>query len=156
RFRLLQRWVVCSGMVRIPWSVVLWSPHRRIILGERVQFGPECIVQTDIEIGDSVLIASRVSYIGRHDHLHDIIGATIWDAPRGDTRGIRVGSDVWIGHGAIILDGVDIGRGAIVAAGAVVVRDVPPYAIVGGVPAKTVAMRFTPEQVFEHERLLRS
>ncbi len=55
---------------------------------------------------------------------------------------ITIGNDVWIGMRAIILRGVSIGDGAIVAAGAVVTKDVPPYAIVGGTPAKVIRMRF--------------
>lgn len=55
---------------------------------------------------------------------------------------ITVDDDVWIGHNAIILSGVHIGQGAIVAAGAVVTKDVPPYAIVGGNPAKVIKYRF--------------
>jgi acetyltransferase-like isoleucine patch superfamily enzyme len=54
----------------------------------------------------------------------------------------KVGNDVWIGAGCIVLDGVTIGDGAIIAAGAVVTKDVPPYAIVGGVPAKIIRYRF--------------
>lgn len=54
----------------------------------------------------------------------------------------KVGNDVWIGAGCIILDGMTIGDGAIIAAGAVVTKDVPPYAIVGGVPAKIIRYRF--------------
>lgn len=53
-----------------------------------------------------------------------------------------IGSDVWIGAGAIILDGVKVGHGAMVAAGAVVISDVPPYAIYGGVPGKLIRYRF--------------
>lgn len=53
-----------------------------------------------------------------------------------------IGSDVWIGHGAIILPGVRVGHGAVVAAGAVVSRDVAPYAVVGGVPARFIKERF--------------
>jgi acetyltransferase-like isoleucine patch superfamily enzyme len=53
-----------------------------------------------------------------------------------------IGSDVWLGSRAIVLQGVRIGDGAIVGAGAVVTRDVPPYAIVGGVPARIIRMRF--------------
>lgn len=60
---------------------------------------------------------------------------------------IHIGNDVWIGANAIILDDVTIGDGAIIAAGAVVTKDVPPYAIVGGVPAKFIRLRFTEEQV---------
>lgn len=56
-----------------------------------------------------------------------------------------VGHDVWIGLNAIIMDGITVGSGAIVAAGAVVTRDVPPYAIVGGIPAKVIKYRFSPE-----------
>ena len=54
----------------------------------------------------------------------------------------RVGCDVWIGHGAVILPGVSVGHGAVVGAGAVVSKDVPPYAVVGGVPARMIRERF--------------
>ena len=60
---------------------------------------------------------------------------------------IVIGHDVWIGARAIILDGVVIGNGAIIGAGAVVTSNVPPYAIVGGVPARVIRHRFTPEQI---------
>ena len=57
----------------------------------------------------------------------------------------RIGNDVWIGVNAVIMDGITVGDGAVVAAGAVVTKDVPPYAIVGGVPAKLIRYRFSPE-----------
>lgn len=60
---------------------------------------------------------------------------------------IAIGNDVWIGARAIVLDGVTIGDGAIVAAGAVVTKDVPPYAIVGGVPARIIRYRFDERQI---------
>lgn len=63
-----------------------------------------------------------------------------------ETR-VTIGHDVWIGAGAIILDGVSIGNGAIVAAGAVVSKDVAPYAIVGGIPAKIIKFRFSDEEI---------
>lgn len=59
----------------------------------------------------------------------------------------KIGNDVWIGSRAQVVDGVVIGDGAIIAAGAVVTRDVPPYAVVGGVPAKVIRYRFSPEEV---------
>lgn len=62
-----------------------------------------------------------------------------------ETERVVLGNDVWIGAAAIILDGVTVGDGAIVAAGAVVHKDVPPYAIVGGVPAKVIRFRFSEE-----------
>lgn len=58
---------------------------------------------------------------------------------------IVIDDDVWIGYGATIMSGVHVGQGAVVAAGAVVTKDVPPYAIVGGVPAKVIKYRFTDE-----------
>ena len=66
-----------------------------------------------------------------------------WDN-RGD---ILIGNDVWIGYEAVILSGVTIGDGAIVAARSVVTKDVPPYTIVGGVPAKPIRRRFDRETI---------
>ncbi len=70
-------------------------------------------------------------------------------------RGFRcvLGNDVWIGHGAIVLPGRRIGNGAAVAAGAVVSRDVPPFAIVVGTPAKVLRTRFAPEIIAALERI---
>lgn len=62
---------------------------------------------------------------------------------------ISIGNDVWIGARAIIRDGVRIGDGAIIAANAVVVKDVPPYGIVGGIPAKIIKYRFPEEKIDE-------
>lgn len=70
---------------------------------------------------------------------------------RESNKKITVGNGVWIGMRCLILDGVTIGDGAIVAAGAVVTKDVPPFAVVGGVPAKVLKYRFSPEII---ERLL--
>lgn len=65
-----------------------------------------------------------------------------------------IGNDVWIGMNAIILDGVKVGNGVVIAAGAVVTTDIPSYAIVGGVPAKIIRYRFTESEIKDLERLL--
>ncbi len=65
----------------------------------------------------------------------------------------QIGNDVWLGHGAFLRAGVTIGDGAIIAAGAVVTRDVPPFAIVGGVPAKIIRYRFDAATIERIQRL---
>jgi maltose O-acetyltransferase len=96
-------------------------------------------VNNGITIGERVMIAPAVTI---RDTDHNISRV---DLPMQDqgivTAPVRIGNDVWIGHGAIILKGVTIGDGAVIAAGALVNKDVPPYAIVGGIPAKILKMR---------------
>lgn len=78
-----------------------------------------------------------------------------WIAPidfHSDKR-VNIGNDVWIGRQCIILDGVTIGDGAIVATGAVVTKDVPPFAIVGGVPAKVIKFKFSQEIIDRLEEI---
>jgi acetyltransferase-like isoleucine patch superfamily enzyme len=141
-------------MLRIPWSVNIWSPNKDIELGHRVQFGHGSIIHCDAKFGNNVLISRNVSFIGRDDHNYSFVGKTIWDSPRGDRYKTIVEDDVWVGHGAIIISGVTLGRGSIIAAGAVVTHDVPRYSIVGGSPAKIIRWRFSKEELSEHERIL--
>jgi acetyltransferase-like isoleucine patch superfamily enzyme len=80
--------------------------------------------------------------------LHDLCGGwkAEYDLP-GDKNFVVVGNDVWIGTKAILLPGIKVGDGSIVGAGAVVTHDVPPYAIVAGVPAKVIGFRYSEEQI---------
>ncbi len=71
-----------------------------------------------------------------------------------DDQDIVVEDDVWIGARAIILKGVTIGKGSIVGAGAVVTKTIPPYSIVGGIPAKVLRFRFSKEEIVKHEKML--
>lgn len=66
---------------------------------------------------------------------------------------ILMDDDVWLGYGVIVMSGVHIGQGAVIAAGAVVTKDVPPYSIVGGVPAKVIKYRFSAEMITELMRI---
>jgi len=92
-----------------------------------------------IRIGANVLIGQGVRF---HSENHVFRRVDIPIKEQGVTNeGIVVEDDVWLGSGVIVLDGVTIGRGAIVAAGSVVTKDVPPLAIVGGVPAKIIKFR---------------
>lgn len=153
-FRLRAPWVKRSGMIRIPWSVDIWSPHKDVEFGDRVQFGKRCIVNCDAKFGNSVLIACDVAFVGRDDHRYGEVGKLIWDSPRVDSFRTLVEDDVWIGHGSIILAGVTIGRGSVVAAGSVVIRDVPRYSIAAGFPAKQIKKRFSDEDIKKHEMYL--
>lgn len=142
--------MVCWGgifsFVRIPFNTRIWSPHNDVTIGDYVQFGQNCRVQCDIHFGNSILMANNVVFVGKDDHIINIPGKTIWNSGRGDSKKTYVGNDVWIGHGAIIVSGVHIGDGSIIAAGAVVVKDVEPCTIVGGNPARFIKNRFDKEE----------
>jgi acetyltransferase-like isoleucine patch superfamily enzyme len=133
----------------------MWSPHNNIVIGDNVGIGFRCLLLCDIEIGNKVLIAGHVAMVGADDHRFDVVGVAMWDAGRGDTRKVVIEDDVWIGHGAIILSGSRIGRGAIVAAGAVISGNVEPYSIMIPQKASFLRKRFTDKDSVEHEKMLR-
>ena len=97
-----------------------------------------------LAIGNHVRIGHRVSII-TSDHVYSDISTPIFRQGL-IAASVVIEDDVWIGCNATILKGVRIGRGAIIAAGAVVTKDVPPFAIVGGVPASTISSRVAPNQ----------
>ena len=108
--------------------------------------------QSRLIIGSFCSIAEEVKFILSGEHRTDTISTFPFQArcltgqPEAGSRGdIVVEDDVWIGFRATILSGVRLGQGAVIAAGAVVTKDVPPYAIVGGVPAKILKYRFSEE-----------
>lgn len=105
-----------------------------------------------LRIGRYCSIAQEVMFVLSADHFTDHISSypyKVWvggGEQEGVSKGdIIVGDDVWIGFRSTILSGVTIGQGAVIAAGSVVTKDVPPYAIVGGVPAKVIKYRFSDE-----------
>jgi acetyltransferase-like isoleucine patch superfamily enzyme len=153
-FQIRYRWVRHGRNTHCQASTTFWSPHRHIILGDNVGIGYRCIFLCDVEIGNKVLIASDVALINSDDHRIDVVGKAIFDSGRGDQFKIIIEDDVWIGHGVTVLTPARIGRGSVVAAGSVVTKDVPPYAIVAGVPARLIKMRFSPEKIVEHEIIL--
>ncbi len=117
-----------------------WLPGPRIVIGNTVFIGTNCEfnINEGINIGDDCLIASGCKFID-HDH-----GTTIGEPmymQYGTRAKIAIGHDVWLGCNVIVLKGVNIGNGAIVAAGAVVTKSIPPYEIWGGVPAKKIGQR---------------
>ncbi len=94
-----------------------------------------------IRIGKKCLLSQAISIIASN-HSVTARDVAIRDQPWDTTHvGVTIDDDVWIGCNAVILPGVRVGRGAVVAAGSVVTRDVPEYAIVGGVPARVLKQR---------------
>jgi acetyltransferase-like isoleucine patch superfamily enzyme len=93
-----------------------------------------------LEIGDNCLIGPY-TYFGGTMYHHDDIDTPMRLQGHDLRGGIKVGEDCWFGAGVSVMDGVTIGNGAIVASGAVVTADVPPFAVVGGVPAKVIRRR---------------
>jgi acetyltransferase-like isoleucine patch superfamily enzyme len=159
----VRRNVVVGRNFHLGIGSLLWAPNG-LVVGDDVYIGKFCTIECDGQIGKGVMLANNVGLIGRYDHDFHCIGKMIRHTPwvgdpryDGPGRGVQlvIQDDVWIGYGAVVLSGITIGRGAIVAAGSVVTKDVEPYAICGGNPSRRLGWRFTPEQIGEHECLLR-
>lgn len=137
------------------------SSPATLTIGDDVYIGKYCSIQCSGRIGNGVLVANNVGIVGKRDHDFRQVGRLVRRArsvadcdelaldPR---NSITIEDDVWIGYGSIVLTGIRVGRGAIIAAGSVVLNDVPDYAIVSGNPAQVVAKRFlNDEQIRVHE-----
>jgi acetyltransferase-like isoleucine patch superfamily enzyme len=124
------------------------SSHHGLEVGDHVSIGQRTVVEVDGEIGDYCLIGRGVQIVGRNDHATDQLGRPMalstWvgERPIVFQDSVHIGMDVWIGGGAIVLGGVTIGEGAIVGAGAVVTKDIEPFGIAVGNPAKVIRLRF--------------
>jgi acetyltransferase-like isoleucine patch superfamily enzyme len=119
----------------------IWAPGPSIVIRDRVfiGFGCEFNVRRRVEIGSDSLIASGCKFI---DHDHGTApGVPMREQTAGAEAEIVLEEDVWLGVNVVVLKGVRIGRGAIIAAGAVVTRDVPSQEIWGGIPARKIAER---------------
>ena len=132
--------IECGDHVSLGDRSTLIATRSRIIIGNHVIFGPEVVIRGGNH---------RVDLVGRFMD-------TVTEAEKRpqDDRDVVIGDDVWVGTRAIILHGVTIGRGVVIGAGAVVTRDVPPYAIVAGVPAKVLRFRWDAETIVRHEAIL--
>lgn len=140
-FNIRYPWVKYKGFVRVMKGTG-FAQNMDIQIGHNVQFGQYCNIASNVHFGNNILMAGRVSFVGKHDHTFDISGQTIWQGKRGENGTTVVEDDVWIGDGAIIMSGVTIGKGSIVAAGSVVTKPIPPCEIWGGNPAKKIKDRF--------------
>lgn len=149
RFRLLN--AVKSNFLRLTGAKIgrrvvfypgVWiCTGRQLLVGDDVDFALEVLVTTDggVSIGDRTLIGYRTQIIS---------GNHLVPAKRGRIFGgghihkpVRIASDVWIGANCVILPGVTIGEGAVIAAGSVVTKNVPAFAFAAGIPARVIKNR---------------
>jgi len=124
-------------------SVYMWAKHS-ITIGDNFYIGKFSQIECDAEIGNDVIFANQVALVGRYDHNYTEIGIPIRMASqirdkdynwKGLTEKVTISDDVWVGYGSIILSGIKIGQGSIIAAGSVVTKDVEPFSIYAGIPA---------------------
>lgn len=141
-YRLFIRWWM--GLRHVHSTTLILFPRsvaRDFETGRDCFLNSGCWVGPGVTFGNYVLCGPDVMFTG-DDHNFERLGTPIIFSGRPSLRPTRIGNDVWIGARAIVMAGTTIGSGAIVAAGAIVTRDVAPFAIVAGVPAKQIGYRF--------------
>lgn len=135
--------IMKEGSELEPGTVIL-NHNAKVIFGKHSGSGPNL----------TIIAGNHMSMIGKF--LMDVNedDKRIMDPSGKQDQDVVLEDDVWLGANVVLLNGVRIGRGAIVAAGSVVRTKIPPYSIIAGNPAKVVGFRFNPDQVEEHESKL--
>ncbi|ADI12741.1 Acetyltransferase [Streptomyces bingchenggensis BCW-1] len=110
--------------------------------GRDCTINPYAVVRGTIELGDAVRIGAHTSLLA-FNHGYEDPDTEVFRQPM-SSKGIRIGSDVWIGSHVVVLDGITVGDGAVIGAGSVVTKDVPARAVVAGNPARILRWRGTP------------
>jgi len=116
------------------------SRKNTISIGHNFYMGNYCHLAANAKIGSDVLFASFVSLVGG-DHKVDFINTSIKDSGRDEFKEIIIEDNIWIGHGAILMHGIRIREGAIIAAGSIVTKNVGENEIWGGNPAQLIRKR---------------
>jgi len=158
---IYRRYVIAEGFYS-GIRVRLWAKNK-LVIGKNFYIGRDSFIETDAIIGDNVILANRVGLVGKYDHHYQQIGVPIRLASQirdkdynwlGLNIPIIIEDDVWVGYNSTVLSGVKIGTGSIIAAGSLVTKDVEPYSIYGGTPAKKIKDRFdNPESLKQHIQL---
>ncbi len=146
-------------------NVVIWGKDK-VVIGDNCYIGRNSQIECNVNIGDNILMANSVAFVGRYDHNYHQVGVPIRLASQvrdasyswlEKDRVTIVEDDVWIGYGAIILSGVTIKTGSIIAAGSLITKDVEAYSIYGGSPAKKLSDRFDNRETLEkHKEMVRN
>lgn len=127
----------CGRNVNIQPRAVI---SKRVRIGDDSGVGERSLVQGNVVIGSHVMMGPQV-YIYTQNHCFERTDIPMDQQGFSPERGVIIGDDVWIGSRVTILPGVTIGEGSVIGASAVVTKDVPPYAVVAGNPARVVKMR---------------
>lgn len=131
--------VSCGKSVNIERNAT-FTPQ--LSIGNNSGVGINCEVYGPVTIGDNVMMGPEV-VIYTQNHSHSRVDIPMQQQGYEDFKPVHIGNDVWIGRRAMIMPGVSIGNGVVVAAGAVVTKDIPDFSVVGGVPAKILKSRLT-------------
>lgn len=147
----------CGDNVYIGKNCIM--TYANIFIGDDVYIGPNACIQSahgKVIIGNHVMFGPGVNIHGGN-HEFNCIGKYMKSINKQpDSDGVvRIEDDVWIGANAIILAGVNIGKGSIIGAGSIVTKDVPPYSIYTGAPPLKIRRRFSDEEIREHEQILK-
>ncbi len=127
----------CGKNVNIEHGAVISS---KLSIGDHSGIGVNCVCGGELTVGNYVMMAPECIIFTRN-HEHADLDIPMCQQGYQEEQPCVIGDDVWIGRRVMIMPGVTIGKGAIIAAGAVVTKDVPEYAVVGGVPAKVIKYR---------------
>lgn len=125
-------------------GALILNIHAKFIMGKFSGAGPNL----------TVITGNHMSIMGKYLMQVTDGDKKLYDPEGKQDQDVILEEDVWLGANVVLLNGVKIGRGAVIAAGSVCRNKIPPYAIVAGNPAKVVGFRFTPEQIEEHEEIL--
>lgn len=125
--------IECTGVLR--------DLGEGLVIGNNVGIAQGCFIQVrgKVEIGSNIMFGPNVSIFSENHQISSRDKLLIDQATK--REGVRIEDDVWIGTRSIILDGVTVGRGSVVGAGSIVTKDIPPYSIVAGAPAKVIRTR---------------
>ena len=134
--------VIVEDNVLINRNCMVLAKAGPIRLGKRTSIGSNSVIVSmdGVELGEAVLTAAGC-YISTGSYLFDDVNKAVMDHKVYTAGPVRIGDHVWLGTRVTILDGVSIGRGAVIGAGALVVKNVPENSIAFGVPAKVVRKR---------------
>ena len=136
--------IICAENVNIGVGATIFTTRAKVIIKRHFVSGPNLTIIT----GDHMPIIGRFLDTISNKDKDEYDSAHLMD------QDVVICEDVWCGVNVTILKGVTVGRGSIIAAGSVITKDIPPYCIAGGIPAKPIKMRWSIDDILAHEKIL--